>query len=165
MSVLPSERHSPIGAEVNSDEVTHEDEVEVDMSQTTAKNDEAWDCWEDAETTVKSLDKTPSEVEVEKKADLSEKIAAARKEKSKIVDLDMDSLDIKVSKQTKVENEEDFFADMQPVIKKKDVEEKDTKGQIEGDDNKELPPTSKFAAAEVDLEAADGWGSDGDWGE
>ena len=129
------------------------------MSKESQRNND-WDAWEEEDVKEDKIDKLE-----DKKVDMSKKMEEARMGKNKVVDLDMNSLDIKVSKVKDSADSVDFFADMQPVIKKKEdsishVEEapEDDKKVDGSTENK----TSKFAAV---VDDDDGWGSDGDWGQ
>ena len=172
---MPSERHSPIGAELNSDDETRDIVLEEDedleevMNNKGDAKDEAWDNWEE-DTDDDKAKKSPSPEALDK-AEVQRKIVEAREarvrnQQRQNVDVDIDALDIKVSATTKKASLDesasfDYFADMEPVIKKK--------SESPSPDKTETKTEDKFKLA-TDVEIADedagGWGSDGDldWG-
>ena len=127
------ERKSPIGAE-NSDD----DPI--------APSEDHWDKWDEEEEAAKDVPPATA--------------SPPPSIPSKPIDIDLDKLDIKVV-EPKVEEEDDLFADMEPVIPK-------AKNLLEllTVESKEEKKSSKFAVqADSDLDES-GWGADEEdaWG-
>lgn len=145
-----SQRHSPIGAEQSEedDPILEDDEVVVG-------DDDNWEDWgenltNDNEGIKKETVNIKKEVQKTDPKIIEEKIKETRMSRKGVVDLDMDTLDIKVSK-TKPEAEIDFFADMEPVIKSKMKSESKTEPE---------KPLSKFDVVVEEEAQGDGWGDD-----
>ena len=168
-TMVPSQRHSPIGAEGSDvDNFEVDDAGEGDVGDD--DDEAAWDSWGDPDDGEKPA--------APPKEDPPAAAAAPRPSQSafpgkKFVDADLTMMDIKVSRGGGGAREAgpDFFSDMEPVIPKaknllEQMAEEEQRALL---NREEALPENKFSALSVAADdggdAGEGWGSEGDWGD
>ena len=172
--MVPSQRHSPIGAEGSDVDNFEVDDAEGGVGDGD-DDDEAWDSWgdpDDGEKLATPLKDLPAAVAAVPNKP-SQSMLGSSSGAKKFVDADLTMMDIKVSKSVGGAREAgpDFFSDMEPVIPKaKNLLEQMAEEEQKALLNREEAPESKFSALSVAAsadggEAGEGWGSEGDWGE
>ena len=180
-STLPvlSQRHSPIGAEISeaeSDPADKPSDSQEDLVPDDFDDEDGWgDDWGDEEIDPQlgadaSEDPKPENLPLDLQEEVSAILELPAFSASKIPEVlrkpppiaDIDQLDIKVSKPKKTTNsdfEDDFFADMAPVIPKSG------KSLLEKQVEEATKTSAKFDAGD-DFGDGDGWGDDdGAWGD
>ena len=169
-TMVPSQRHSPIGAEGSDVDNFEADDAEEGDVGDDDDDEAAWDSWGDPDDGEKPA-APPKEDAPAAAAPRPSQSAFPGK---KFVDADLTMMDIKVSRSGGGGAREagpDFFSDMEPVIPKaKNLLEQMAEEEQKALLNREEAPESKFSALSVAAsadggEAGEGWGSEGDWGE